>query len=278
MNLDHHAKRALIVVCLTLLVSGIGFRFAARSAEAHLEKKPVALRSPLRNIPQWLGPWRATGEDEKLTVEMEEQLGSDQYINRLYVRDADTKNPTAIVVHLVYYTGMIDAVPHVPDRCNVAGGLVTVGLPTNLDLPLHRSGWRVDTEHVHQRTGEPYPLLTFARHVTGEPTTVRMPVGEFELRTTEFRSGTRPDDRLFAGYFFIANGEVTPRPEGVRRFAFDLTTRYAYYIKVQFTMPVSNEATRDQFAADVADLSAELLPELMLCLPDWAEIESRPSD
>jgi hypothetical protein len=32
--------------------------------------------------------------------------------------------------------------------------------------------------------------------------------------------------------------------------------------------------TREEFAEAVADLAAELLPELMLCLPDWSEIES----
>ncbi len=278
MNFDRHAKRALIIVCLTLLVSGIGFRYAARSAEAHLKKEPVDLRSPLINIPKRLGPWSASGEDQRLTAEVEEQLGSDQYINRWYIRDEDSADRKAIAVHLVYYTGLIDAVPHVPDRCNVAGGQVAVGLPENIDLPLDHSGWRADPERVHRKSGEPYPLLTFAGHVTGTPHTVRMPVGDFKLRTTEFRDGERPEDRIYAGYFFIANGQVTPRPEGVRKFAFDLTTRHAYFVKVQFTMLVPDETTKEGFAADVANLSNELLPELMLCLPEWAEIESRSSE
>ena len=101
-----------------------------------------------------------------------------------------------------------------------------------------------------------------------------MPIGKFKLRTTEFRGGDRFEQRIFAGYFFIANGRTTPWPEGVRRFAFDLTTRYAYFAKIQFTMIVSQGNTPEEFVADVADLANELLPELMWCLPDWAEVES----
>jgi hypothetical protein len=106
--------------------------------------------------------------------------------------------------------------------------------------------------------------------------TVRMPIGDFKLRTTEFREADNPDARIFAGYFFIANGQTTPLPEGVRAFAFNLETKYAYYAKIQFTMSVSNETTKRQFAEVVADLAGELLPELMLCLPDWSEIETEP--
>ncbi len=278
MNFDGHAKQALIVVCLTLLVSGIGFRLAAHSAAAYLKKEPVELRRTLTNIPKRLGPWTASGEDQKLTAETEEQLGTDQYINRFYVRDEGSDDRKRVEVHLPYYTGMIDAVPHVPDRCNVAGGMVAVGLPQNIDLPLDRSGWRPDPEHVNLKSGEPYPLLTFARHVTGEAVTVRMPIGDFKLRTTEFRHLDWPENRIYAGYFFIANAQVTPRPEGVRKFAFDLTTKYAYYLKVQFTMVVPKETTREEFVAEVASLVTELLPEIMLCLPDWSEIESRSSE
>ncbi|MHC4590743.1 MAG: hypothetical protein ACYTAQ_15830, partial [Planctomycetota bacterium] len=103
-------------------------------------------------------------------------------------------------------------------------------------------------------------------------------IGEFELRTTEFRDAAKPAVRIFAGYFFIANGRITPTPEGVRAFAFNLTTKYAYYAKVQFTMYVSEQMTKDDFAEVVADLAAGLLPELMSCLPDWSEVEAETAD
>lgn len=278
MNFDRSARSALIVACLTLLVSGAGFRIAVRAARAHLEKEPVPLRSPLTNVPKRLGDWNAPGQDVSMTAEMEESLGSQQYIDRWYVQDAGTKDAQGMSVLVVYYTGFIDAVPHVPDRCLKAGGWVPLSLPVNLDLPLDRSDWRPDTEHVNLKTGEPYPLRSFVHSVTGDPVTVRMPVGDFKLRTTEFRAGDRLEERIYAGYFFIANGQVTPSPEGVRKFAFDLTTKHAYYAKVQFIMPASEQTDVEGFVALSTDLAEKLLPHLMLCLPDWAEVETRDQE
>ena len=204
---------------------------------------------------------------------MEQELGTRQYLDRVYTRTVGRQGQV-VMVHLAYYTGLIDAVPHVPARCLAAAGWVTVGLPRNIPLPLDPTGWVADTEQRNLGTGEAYSLLTFAHHVTGDDVTVRMPVGDFKLRTSEFRGGDQLDQRIFAGYFFIANGRTTPSPEGVRRFAFDLSTEYACYAKVQFTMVVGEDATLDEFTATVADLGNEFVPELMWCLPDWAEVES----
>ena len=273
MMFDRNVKPAFIAAVATLLVCGVGFRFAVRQAQAFLTKAPVALRNPLTAIPKRLSLWEAGGQDKTLTVELEQELGTRQYLDRAYVRTVGRQRQV-VMVHVAYYTGLIDAVPHVPDRCLAAGGWVTVGLPRNIDLSLDQSDWRPDPDHVNLGTDQPYQRLTFSHHVTGRSVTVRMPVGDFKLRTTEFRGGDRLEQRIFAGYFFIANGRTTPWPEGVRRLAFDLTTQYAYFAKIQFTMFVPPDKTGEEFVADVADLANELLPELMWCLPDWAEVEA----
>ena len=273
MMFDRNVKPAFIAAVATLLVCGVGFRFAVRQAQAFLAKAPVALRNPLTAIPKRLSLWEAGGQDKTLTVELEQELGTRQYLDRAYVRTVGRQRQV-VMVHVAYYTGLIDAVPHVPDRCLAAAGWVAQGLPQNLPLPLDKSGWVADSEHRNRGTGEQYPLLTFAHHVTGDDVTVRMPVGDFKLRTSEFLGGEQLDKRIVAGYFFIANGRTTPWPEGVRKFAFDLSTEYAYYAKIQFTMFVSEDSTLEEFAATVADLANEILPELMWCLPDWAEVES----
>ncbi len=270
---DRSVKPAFIAAVATLLVCGLGFRFAVRQAQVFLAKAPVELRNPLTAIPKRLSVWEASRPDQTLTAEVEQELGTRQYLDRVYER-AVGRRAQAVMVHVAYYTGIIDAVPHVPDRCLAAGGWVAVGLPRNLPLPLDQTGWVADPDHRNLSTGLPYSLLTYPHHVTGDDVTVRMPVGEFKLRTSEFLGGEHLDQRIFAGYFFIANGQTTPSPEGVRRFAFDLSTEYAYYAKIQFTMFVSEDATLEDFAATVADLANELLPELMWCLPDWAEVES----
>jgi hypothetical protein len=107
----------------------------------------------------------------------------------------------------------------------------------------------------------------------GERVPVRMPVGQFRLRTTEFSHGETPGARIYGGYFFIANGRTATTPEDVKILAFDKSEEYAYYCKVQFFTIGPKTLTEQGFLAQAADLLRPLLPELMACLPDWAEIE-----
>ncbi len=181
-------------------------------------------------------------------------------------------------LHITYYTGLIDAVPHVPDRCLVAAGLNAKTRPNNLPLDVGDSEWQIDPEHVNRRTGKPYPVLTYYDRVTGKPMRVRMPIGGFKLRTTEFSSEEHRELRVYAGYFFIANGETMSNPLGVRKFAFDLTTQYAYYAKVQFLLAGRGDFDQDDFIEAVSGVLADLLPELMRCLPDWVDVESSFED
>ena len=278
MLFDRNAKYALLVAAMTLAGLRVGFRFAVESANAFLEKSPVPLRAQLTTIPLRLGNWRAEGEGVPLTVEIVEALGTDLYIDRWYTQGEAGPDAPAMSLHITYYTGLIDAVPHVPDRCLVAGGLVPKTRPNNLPLVVADSEWQIDPEHVNRRTGKPYPVLTYYDRVTGKSMRVRMPIGDFQLRTTEFGSEEHPELRVFAGYFFIANGETMPSPVGVRKFAFDLTTRYAYYAKVQFLLAGPKDFGRDDFIEAVSEVLADLLPELMRCLPDWVDVESSFED
>ena len=109
---------------------------------------------------------------------------------------------------------------------------------------------------------------------TLEAIEVLMPIGKFRIRTTEFEDKTRPHLRIFAGYYFIANGRITPSPDGVRLLAFNLNDKYAYYCKVQFTMVGDRKLDQEVFVRIAAGFTDGLLPELMRCLPDWSEVES----
>ncbi len=278
MLFDRNAKYALLAAAMTLAGLRVGFRIAVESANAFLEKRPGPLRAQLTTIPLRLGSWRAESEGAPLTVEIVEELGTDLYIDRWYTQGEARPDAPAMSLHITYYTGLIDAVPHVPDRCLVAGGLIAKTRPSNLPLDVGDSDWQIDPEHVNRRTGKPYPVLTYYDRVTGKPMRVRMPIGGFELRTTEFSSEEHPSLRVFAGYFFIANGETMPSPVGVRRFAFDLTTQYAYYAKVQFLLAGPGDIGRDDFIEAVSEVLADLLPELMRCLPDWVDVESSFED
>ncbi len=273
MIFDRQARAAFAVASLALLACGIGFRFAVHALDLYLRKEAVELRVQLSNIPKRLGQWTASGPDDKLTAEVEEALGTAQYLDRWYVNKRLGRGK-ALNVHITYYTGLIDTVPHIPDRCLVASGATKASLPLNIDLNVDRSDW-ISSDLLNRRTGDPYPVYTFTQSITGRPVTVHMPIGNFKLRITEFRREGRRNERLYAGYFFIANGQTTPWPERVRGFAFDLTTRYAYFTKIQFTMLAPESVERWEYVDLVSDLLNDLLPELMRCLPDWAEVESR---
>ncbi len=273
---DRNAKFAFVALAITLAGLRVGFRFAVESANAYLEKQPVDLRAQLTTIPLRLGNWRSEGEGAPLTAEIIEELGTDQYIDRRYVLSDADGDGLQLMLHITYYTGLIDAVPHVPDRCLVAGGLVPKARPKNLPLNIDDSQWVFSSEYLNK--GRPYPVVIHYDRVTGKPVRVRMPIGDFQLRTTEFGSEENQRLRVYAGYFFIANGETMPNPLDVRKFAFDLTSRYAYYAKVQFLLAGSSDLDQDDFVEIVSGVLPDLLPELMRCLPDWATVESSEDD
>ena len=196
MLFDRNAKYAFLAAAVTLAGLRLGFGYAVEAANAFLEKRPVLLRAQLTTIPLRLGNWRAEGEGPPLTAEIVEELGTDRYIDRAYRRGEARPTAPVMSLHITYYTGLIDAVPHVPDRCLVAGGLIKKTRPKNLPLNVGDSEWQIDSAHVNRRTGKPYPVLTYHDRVTGKPMRVRMPIGEFELRTTEFSSEERPELRV----------------------------------------------------------------------------------
>lgn len=271
LRFDSRIGRGVVAVCVALVVSAAGFRGTVYALNVHLKKEAVGLRRPLNKIPRQIGGWQATGEDQLLDESVVKELGTRNYLNRIYVKNG---NPSegALQLHIAFYTGMIDAVPHVPERCWTASGLQSVGNET-VDLTLDTSSWRID-DRVHQATNEPYRTSIVTDPITRRGEDVRMPVGDLGLRIWEFQgTGTDQAMRMFAGYFFLANGRTTASPQLVRAWAFDRSTQYAYYAKVEFAA-VSREMTRADFEEKVKDLLTPLLPEVMRCLPDWAEVEA----
>ena len=254
---------------MTLIFGAVGFRSAVRALNVYLKKEPVPLRSHFDNIAAKLGAWDMVGQSQKLSVEMIEELGTDLYLDRRYL-DTESRDGRWMSLHIAYYTGMIDAVPHVPDRCLVAGGFNARTTPANLPMTLRRRGW---VEGPPSASGLRYPTVTFPDAITKAPVTVHLPLGEFAIRTTEFSHDDMPDRRVFAGYFFVANGRYAVTPEQVKLLAFRKSERFAYYCKIQFLTIGDKDFTVEDFVAQAARLTEELLPDLMRCLPDWPELE-----
>lgn len=258
------------VVIIGLLSSAaVGFQLGVQQLNIYLHKEAVYPRRDLAVIPTLAGKWRSIGEDMRMDKAGVEALGTEIYLNRTY-NDQLSSTP-AVQLHIAYYTGQIDAVPHIPDRCLVAGGYVPLTAePINVPFDIGASSWKADPEYALD--GIPYPFVTMKNRVTGKDEIIHMPLGEFEIRTTQFSHPQLGDDHVFAGYFFVANGKTTAYPERIRLLAFDPSSKYAYYCKIQFTIRGRQNFTIDDFRKIISELSSELMPDIMACLPDWPEV------
>jgi exosortase len=284
-----------LVPMVTLTASAIALPLAVNSLGIHLKKLPIHAPEGrvLTAIPTETENWIRVGKDVQESAEMVEELGTTNYLTRVYVEKnpAPGKRARGVYLHMTYYTGGIDTIPHVPERCMVGGGWTINGASQVVPLKLDRIDWRPDpAAQVRGGEGEPAGSSTIFTAPTprGFSTTpdgrrvpwsdapglrVRLPrnMDDLGLRVTEFgepKSGAK----MFAGYFFIANGGITTSAEGVRLLAFDLRDDFAYYLKVQ----VSEEqaGSPEELADSASRLLSELLPEIMRCVPDWTEVQA----
>lgn len=270
-------RTAFVALLATLAVGGLGLRAAMRSLDVYLRKEPVALRADFGSIPATLGRWRKFGEDQQMDAAMVESLGTDKYLTRSYALDGDPAKGV-LMLHLAYYTGMIDTVPHIPERCWGAGGLVQRGEPERLPLDLPIMGSVAADAPVNAATGKPYPSAIVVDPVTRAEERVALPVGEMAMTLTTFQDPRSPKLEQLGGYLFVANGRCTESTLGVRSLAFNLTDRAAYFCKLQLSAryPVGDIPSSQAFRAQAEDFLTQLLPHLMRRLPDWPAME-RPA-
>lgn len=272
------------VVALLIMGSGAaGFRAAISKYRLHLQK--LEIHPPggrqLSQLPAQVPGWERLGSDQVEDADVLEVLGTDNYVSRSYIETdpEDPKNPFRIELHAAYYTGMIDTVPHVPERCFVGGGLQQSASLGAIALPLDSSSWRPDAsvpEHLRGQSGQLYTTRLHGHPYSDAPgTRVRLPRDvtperPVEMRLSEFLLGE--EKRLYAGYFFIANGGTVPNANDVRTLAFDLTSDYAYYLKIQVTS--ASATSSEELVERAASLLDGLLGEMMRCAPDWVEVET----
>jgi len=264
-----------VVAVVLLAGSGAVLGLSIRALGLYLQKSPIYPRTGLemRDIPAETENWRRVGPDRFESPEIEETLGTTNYVTRTYQEKnpPDGQAPRSIDLHIAYYTGSIDTVPHIPERCFVGGGMQIGGGTRVVDVPLDDTSWLSMRDAPEVMEGRAY-TKTLARgsysNRPGQRVLLPLDPSGIQLRVTEFSIPGRPS--LYAGYFFIVNGEHRSSAEGVRLLAFDLKTDYAYYLKVQFTSQRVESA--EELAEIAGDLLDDLLGELMLTVPDWAEV------
>ena len=259
---------ALVMVCGLLLLAAVGLNASVAALKLSFQKEAVPLRAPVAGIPGELGPWVQVNVDERFPEEIEEALGTLEYIQRIYVdsrkadphvlekwRAAEVKSPelrdelhqsvmmrdplAVVVLHVAYYTGAVDTVPHIPDRCMVAGGFDPVG-----------------------RTEAPLDL------------------GDRQIRTSfvqfEERAGRARPTTLSVAYFFQVNGDYEyDAITGVRKRLQDLTEKYAYFAKIELMTQSPGQTEPEAAQQAMSDFLVHALPAIEQVLPDWDEVTSQ---
>lgn len=269
---------AFLTALGVLAVAAIGMDAGIRAYGIYLQKLPIypPEARAVSRIPTETARWRRIGADESFDEETLKVLGTQNFLTRAYEEKdpPQGRRPRVMQLHAAYYTGMIDTVPHVVERCLTGGGMMLVGGPWEIDIPMDTSGWTPHPDAEPEEVGRVYSVLLDNEYSTAGGRRVRLPRGvtpdhPLRLRVSEFAGpGGR---RLFAGYFFIANGGWVSSANDVRLLAFDLTDDYAYYLKVQFGS-IMVESPQD-LAALAGSMLDDLLGELMRCVPDWVEVE-----
>ncbi|MEM8737153.1 MAG: exosortase/archaeosortase family protein [Planctomycetota bacterium] len=235
-----------------------------------LHKDEVPLRHLFTAIPLDKGPYNFI-KDDTLAPEIVDELGTEYYLSRWYTDSRLPKNSpgSQIRLHVAYYTGLVDTVPHVPDRCFVVSGVEHKGL--------HTEFVRLDPEHVTPRDqGTGFQADAELRPPGSDPfgpgTTVTLPSRDIETVRFTYGPNARTDIDQHVLYFFAANGKFLASPNDVRLHGFDIRDRHSYYCKIE--VQVLGETDPDRVTELVTDLLDVMLPEILACLPDWEQVKA----
>lgn len=252
---------AFVVVAAILLIAAVSLNGATQFLQLHFRKLPVPPSRPLVELPEKLGPWLQVSIDEPLDADMEHNLGTDNYLFRDYVdtrilspqdvekfkdlsgterkrtlAEIQMAHPEAVInMGLTYYTGMVDTVAHVPDRCFVADGYE----PTTYKI----ENWSA----------------------------LKNTKGDGQVRFIVFEDQT-PGRQLLArnvAYFFSCNGQFMNDPIGVRTELASLRNRYGYYMKIEAHMIKLPGPDAERV---MNDFLTSAMPELQKTLPNWNQV------
>ncbi|MFM9996595.1 MAG: hypothetical protein ACKVU4_12445 [Phycisphaerales bacterium] len=271
---------AFLTALAVLALSAIGMGAGMRAFNVYLRKLPIYPPGgrALGSIPHVTARWQRLGADESIDdPDTLKVLGTENYLTRVYTpKEAPAEGAPLKILqfHAAYYTGMIDTVPHVPDRCYTGAGMSIVGGPWDVAVPLDSRGWLPHPDADPEEVGHVYTVRLENPQSSAFGQRVRLPrelTPERPLRLRVMKFAGPGGRTLYAGYFFAANGGWVSHANEVRTLAFDLRNDYAYYLKLQFGS--STAESPEELAALAGSLLDDLLGEIMRCAPDWTEVE-----
>ncbi|MEM9914755.1 MAG: exosortase/archaeosortase family protein [Planctomycetota bacterium] len=261
---------AAAMICGLFGVAATGKQSILSWQQIVLHKEAVELRHDLRELPLNKDQF-AFVDDQVLPPEIVDELGTEDYLSRWYrnVNIPEGQPGHLIRLHVAYYTGINDTVPHVPDRCFVAGGVKHKGLSQQIIA--------IDPAVATPRESLPGYAATALLPPPGEPdyapgTVVTLP--ERNIDTVRFTYGNPDsvDQDQHVIYFFAANGKFLASPNAVRVQGFDIRDAHSYYCKIE--IQVLGESDPEKVAEHTTALLDTFLPDIMACLPDWDDVKA----
>ncbi len=262
-----------VAVMVGLLgTSAVGQYSVLAWQRAVLFKKEVAPRHALARIPLEVGPYHFV-QDLPISPEEVEALGTEEFISRIYKQSMPDGGDRLIRLHVTYYTGMVDTVPHVPDRCFVASGVEAVQLASQM-LELDSKVFVDQPEGAVAVSSLRSPVV----RPGADPRLVFVPQRLIETTRFTYQSkrGTGPEH---VSYFFSANGKFIASPYKVRANGVNIRDEYSYYAKIEVALVGVSDP--DEVAKGTADFLDAFFPDILACLPDWNDVEAGfwpPSD
>lgn len=259
-----------------LLLAGLTQAAMINAANVAMIKEAVPLRHDLRAaFPTQFDNWDFVLQQDRLNKNIESELGTTKYFNRWYLDTetgltvSDIRNDKGELnfsqvqggdiaeLHMAYYTGMADTVPHVPDVCWLAGGMDFVDKRV-VTLELDGADW----------TEDPASENWLAPSSFGAP--ARVP--SKTIKAVMFVAADPEGRRQTVVYFFVANGKFVATSHQVRGMAFDLRDRHSYYCKVEVKF-MGLEDPEEVLVRATAFLN-DAMPEVMASMPDWVEVKA----
>jgi hypothetical protein len=256
---------AFVVATVLLLVAAAGLNTVVAWLKVDFKKLPLPLRQSLTTIPSRLGNWVQVSVDRPLNKELQDTLSTDKYIFRDYIDTRvftdpavlasfegktpderssllavlQTQHPEGVInADVTYYTGLVDTVAHIPDRCYIASGWE----PKDKVYP----AWDLGPGRLGKKPGDD-PRIS-VRFI------------DFEDQT-----GASQTEKNVA-YFFHVDGEYQSDPDMVRAKLQNLLQRYGYYAKVELQTVMTDQKRSQQV---MQDFLRQALPSIEATLPDW---------
>ncbi|MGE5609905.1 MAG: exosortase-associated EpsI family protein [Bacillota bacterium] len=253
-----------VVAVVLLLVAATGMRLSVKYLKLHIRKEPVPMRMKFTDaMPAIAGDWVRVA-DRTQSPEILTELAAQDWLFCSYVNAAalnrsakelakqfatlsfeeqekklaeyQREQPTAVLsLALTYYTGKVDAVDHIPERCYLGGGFEQVGEPET-------KRWSIGDRAMDVR------FLSFERKIANVPV------------------------RRDVAYFFQVNGSYESHSWAVRAALQNLFARYGYYAKVELAA-LGNDS--EASAEAMRRFLTAALPHVEKALPDWKQYKDR---